>query len=107
MEGPDTMVTVALFVRIEAKPGKEVAVQEFLKNGLQIVESEPATVAWFSLRLGPSTFGIFDAFQDDAGRNTSFLTPSTTGTASASRNVTLVPRAASRIFAAASCRIRA
>ena len=63
------MVTVALFVRIEAKPAKEVAVQEFLKDGLQIVEGEPATVACFSLRLGPPTFGIFDAFQGDAGRN--------------------------------------
>jgi hypothetical protein len=69
MEGLDTIVTVALFVRIEAKPGKEVAAQGFLRNGLQIVEGEPATVAWFSLWLGPSTFGIFDAFQDDAGRN--------------------------------------
>jgi len=56
------MVTVALFVRIEAKPGKEVAVEEFLKNGLQIVEGEPATVAWFSMRLGPSTVGNFRCF---------------------------------------------
>jgi quinol monooxygenase YgiN len=63
------MVTVALFVRIEAKPGKEAAVEEFLKRGLQIVEGEPATVAWFALRLGPSIFGIFDAFPDDTGRN--------------------------------------
>jgi quinol monooxygenase YgiN len=63
------MVTVALFVRIEAKPGKEAAVEKFLKGGLQIVEGEPATIAWFALRLGPSTFGIFDAFPDEAGRN--------------------------------------
>jgi quinol monooxygenase YgiN len=63
------MVTVALFVRIEAKAGKEAAVEKFLKSGLQIVEGEPATIAWFALRLGPSTFGIFDAFPDEAGRN--------------------------------------
>jgi quinol monooxygenase YgiN len=63
------MVTVALFVRIEAKPGSEAAVEAFLKGGLPIVESEPATIAWFALRLGPSTFGIFDAFPNDAGRN--------------------------------------
>lgn len=62
------MVTVALWVRLEAKPGKEAEVEEFLKGGLAIVEGEPATTAWFALRLGPSTFGIFDAFPDEAGR---------------------------------------
>jgi len=62
------MVKVALLVRLEAKPGKEEEVAEFLRGGLAIVEEEPATVAWFALRLGPSTFGIFDAFPDEAGR---------------------------------------
>lgn len=62
------MVTVALWVRLEAKPGKEAEVESFLKGGLAIVEGEPATTAWFALRLGPSTFGIFDAFPDEAGR---------------------------------------
>ena len=62
------MVTVALFVRLEAKPGKEAEVESFLKAGLPLVEEEPGTTAWFGLRLGPSTFGIFDAFPDDAGR---------------------------------------
>lgn len=62
------MVNVGLFVRLEAKPGKEGEVEQFLKGGLEIVQQEPATVAWFALRLGPSTFGIFDAFPDEAGR---------------------------------------
>jgi quinol monooxygenase YgiN len=62
------MVTTALFVRLEAKPGKEGDVDAFLRGGLAIVLEEPATTAWFALRLGPSTFGIFDAFPDDAGR---------------------------------------
>jgi quinol monooxygenase YgiN len=62
------MVNVALLVRLEAKPGKEAEVESFLKGGLAIVEEEPATIAWFAIRLGPSTFGIFDAFPDDAGR---------------------------------------
>jgi quinol monooxygenase YgiN len=62
------MVNVALFVRLEAKPGKEAEVENFLRSGLPIVAEEPATVAWFGLRLGPSTFGIFDAFPDEAGR---------------------------------------
>lgn len=62
------MVKVALFVRLEAKPGKEKAVESFLLGGLTLVEEEPATTAWFAIRLGPSTFGIFDAFPDEAGR---------------------------------------
>jgi quinol monooxygenase YgiN len=63
------MVKTALFVRLEAKPGKENEVQNFLEGGLALVNQEPATTAWFGLRLGPSTFGIFDAFPDEAGRN--------------------------------------
>lgn len=62
------MVTVALFVRLEVKPGKEKDVETFLKGGLPLVMDEPATTAWFGIRLGPSTFGIFDAFPDEAGR---------------------------------------
>ena len=62
------MVNVALFVRLEAKPGKEADVEKFLRGGLAIVEQEPATTAWFAVRFGPSTFGIFDAFPDEAGR---------------------------------------
>jgi quinol monooxygenase YgiN len=59
---------VALLVRLEAKPGKEAEVEEFLRAGLSIVEEEPATITWFAIKLGPSTFGIFDAFPDEAGR---------------------------------------
>jgi quinol monooxygenase YgiN len=62
------MVKVALFVRLEAKPGKEKEVESFLLSGLPIVQAEPATTAWFGIRLGPSTFGIFDAFPNEAGR---------------------------------------
>ena len=62
------MVKLALFVRLEAKPGKEADVESFLRGGLPIVQGEPATIAWFGIRLGPTTFGIFDAFPDEAGR---------------------------------------
>src|SRR5882757_4067760 len=62
------MVNVALFVRLEAKSGKEADVAEFLRDGLAIVQEEPATTAWFAIQLGPSTFGIFDAFPNEAGR---------------------------------------
>ncbi len=62
------MVTVALAVKLEAKPGKEKEVEDFLRGGLAIVQDEPATTAWFAIRFSNSTFGIFDAFPDEAGR---------------------------------------
>lgn len=61
-------VKVALLVRLEAKPGKETDVENFLKGGLSIVQQEPGTATWFALRFGPSSFGIFDAFADEPGR---------------------------------------
>jgi quinol monooxygenase YgiN len=64
----ELMVTVALAVKLEAKPGKEKEVEDFLKSGLAIVQDEPETTAWFAIRFGPSTFGIFDAFPAEAGR---------------------------------------
>lgn len=63
------MVKVGLLVRLEAKPGKEKDVDAFLRGGLAVVEGEPATLTWFAIRLGPTTFGIFDAFPDEAGRS--------------------------------------
>lgn len=62
------MVTVALLVRLEAKPGKEAEVESFLKSALPLAQQEPDTTAWFAIRLGPSTFGIFDAFPSESGR---------------------------------------
>lgn len=64
------MVSLGLFVRLEAKPGKEKEVAALLKQGLQMANQEPTTELWFALRLGPSTFGIFDAFADESGRQT-------------------------------------
>ena len=62
------MVHVALLARLEAKPGKEDEVAALLKSALPLANAEPATTVWFALKLGPTTFGIFDAFPDDAGR---------------------------------------
>lgn len=63
------MPNLALYVRLEAKPGKESDVESFLKSAVPLVQQEPGTVAWFAIRMGPSTFGIFDAFSDEAGRD--------------------------------------
>jgi len=62
------MLKVALFVRLEAKKGKENEVAKFLEKGLELANQETTTPLWFALRLGPRTFAIFDAFADEAGR---------------------------------------
>jgi len=64
------MLSLGLFVRLEAKPGKEKDVAAFLKQGLQMSNQEATTPLWFALRLGPSTFAVFDAFVDESGRQT-------------------------------------
>jgi quinol monooxygenase YgiN len=62
------MVKFALLARVEAKPGKEAAVENFLKSALPLAEEEMDTVSWYALRIGPSTFGIFDTFENEEGR---------------------------------------
>ena len=62
------MMKLALFARLEAKVGKENEVAQLLETGLRLAKEETATPIWFALRLGPTTFGIFDAFTDEEGR---------------------------------------
>lgn len=62
------MVNVALLARLRARPGKEAEVASLLTAALSLARAEPATTVWFALQLGPSEFGIFDAFADEAGR---------------------------------------
>ena len=59
---------VALFVRLEAKPGMEDEVEAFLRSGLPMVEQEAGTTSWYGMRLDDRTFGIFDTFPDDSDR---------------------------------------
>lgn len=63
------MLTKALLVRLEALPGKEVELADFLTGARSIVMGERGTVAWFAIQLGPSTFGVFDVFPDDEARD--------------------------------------
>jgi quinol monooxygenase YgiN len=58
----------ALLARLEAKPGKEAAVAELLTGALALANQEAGTTVWFALQFGPSSFGVFDAFADEAGR---------------------------------------
>ncbi len=62
------MVRFGILAHLEAKPGKEAELQKLLEGALPLANQEPGTTVWFALRLGPSTFGIFDAFPDEAGR---------------------------------------
>ena len=62
-------VNVGLWVRLEAAGGREADLADFLRRGQALVEAESGTIVWYALQLGPSTFGIFDAFEDDTGRD--------------------------------------
>ena len=61
--------SVGILAKLTAKPGKEAEVEAFLKSALPLANQEEATTVWLALRLGPSTFGIFDAFADETGRD--------------------------------------
>ncbi|MFO6453866.1 MULTISPECIES: putative quinol monooxygenase [unclassified Aeromicrobium] len=63
------MLTKALLVRLEALPGKEEELADFLTQARSIVMEEPGTIAWFAIRFGPSTFGVYDVFPDDEARD--------------------------------------
>ncbi|SHH48251.1 putative quinol monooxygenase [Bradyrhizobium erythrophlei] len=63
------MTKVALYVPLEAKPGKEKEVAEFLRSALPLVDAEAGTVTWYAIQEGPSSFAIFDTFNDEAGRD--------------------------------------
>jgi quinol monooxygenase YgiN len=69
------MLKLGLFARLEAKPGKENAVAAFLMQGLQLAHQETTTPLWFALRLDPSTFAIFDAFEEETGRQSHLAGP--------------------------------
>jgi quinol monooxygenase YgiN len=62
------MEKFAILASIQAKPGKEQVVEDFLKSALPLAEAEPGTVRWYAFKTGPDTFGVFDTFEDEAGR---------------------------------------
>jgi quinol monooxygenase YgiN len=62
------MTKLALYVQLDAKPGKEKEVEDFLKGALPLVEAEPGTTTWFAMKMGPATFGIFDTFANEGDR---------------------------------------
>ena len=63
------MSKFALYVPLQAKPGKEKEVADFLRSALPLVDAEPGTISWFAIKEGPSSFAIFDTFNDEAARD--------------------------------------
>ena len=62
------MTKFALYVPLEAKPGKEKEVADFLRSAVPLVEAEPGTITWYAFQEGSTSFAIFDTFDDEAGR---------------------------------------
>ena len=63
------MATKAIWVMLKAKPGKEADVEAFLKQGAVMSNDEPQTVTWYGVKMGPGVYGVFDTFEDEAGRD--------------------------------------
>ncbi len=63
------MSKVSIWAQLEAKPGKEKELEEFLKSAQPLAEAEPLTVTWYAIKMGPGKYGIFDTFADENGRN--------------------------------------
>ena len=57
-----------LLVILEAQQGKEDELAAFLTQAQPLAAAEPGTVTWYAFKLSDTTFGIFDTFSDEAGR---------------------------------------
>src|SRR5882724_3326987 len=63
------MPKLGIWVQLKAKPGKEAEAEKFLKSAQPLAEGEVQTITWYAVKMGPGSFGIFDTFADEAGRN--------------------------------------
>ncbi len=62
------MVSVAILATLQAKPDKVTALADMLTGALELAQAEEQTVSWYAFQMGETTFGIFDTFEDDGGR---------------------------------------
>jgi quinol monooxygenase YgiN len=67
--GGNIMGLLSIWAQLEAKPGKEKEVEEFLKSAQPLAEREAGTITWYAIKMGPGKYGIFDTFADENGRN--------------------------------------
>jgi len=91
------MASLGLLVRLEARPGKEAEVATFISGALSLAQQEPATTTWFALRLGPSTFGIFDTFPNEDGRQAHLSGPIAAALMAKASELLSVPPAIERV----------
>ncbi|HWZ97547.1 MAG TPA: antibiotic biosynthesis monooxygenase [Candidatus Dormibacteraeota bacterium] len=63
------MPKLAIWVQLNAKPGKEAEVEKFLQSAQPLAERESETITWYAVKMAPGSYGIFDTFADDSGRN--------------------------------------
>ncbi len=63
------MAKVGILALVEAKPGKEQDVADFLKSALPLAQGESLTLNWFAFKVNENTFGIFDTFEGEEGRD--------------------------------------
>ena len=63
------MAKQALWVMLKAKPGKEAEIEAFLAKGAELAADEAGTVTWYGVKMGPGVYGVFDTFEDEAGRD--------------------------------------
>jgi quinol monooxygenase YgiN len=64
----EDMVKYALYGSLKAKPGKEAEVEAFLKQGAELARKEKGTATWYAIREDHGQYGIFDTFEEEAGR---------------------------------------
>jgi quinol monooxygenase YgiN len=62
-------IKLGILALLEAKPGKEETLAELLRSAQALAAKETTTIVWYAFRAGPRSFGIFDSFADEAGRN--------------------------------------
>ncbi|MBW3638540.1 MAG: antibiotic biosynthesis monooxygenase [Actinobacteria bacterium] len=61
-------ITCGLLALLEAKPGKGEELAAFLSAGRELAVAEEGTVTWYAFAISDTTYGIFDTFADEDGR---------------------------------------
>ena len=60
--------TLGVLALLEAKPDKGEDLRKFLEGGRDLAAAEPGTVTWYAFKISDTQYGIFDTFDDAAGR---------------------------------------
>ena len=62
------MKKLGLLATLKAKSGKEAEVESFIKGAVELARKEDKTLTWYSFQIDENTFGIFDTFETEEGR---------------------------------------